>query len=151
MATIKKFEDLEIGQLARQQAKEIYKLTQTGTFEKDFDLKNQINASAGSAMDNIAEEFERFTNRDFCHFLVIAKGSNAEVRSQLYRAFDRNHISKEVLESRLDFSVMIGNKIKSFADYLTSSQYRSKPKKVEQSPTSNIEHPTSNIEHPISR
>ncbi len=135
MATIKKFEDLEIWKLAREQAKEIYNLTTSGSFAKDFDLRNQINASAGSAMNNIAEGFERFTNKDFCHFLVISKGSNAEVRSQLYRAFDRNHISVNILESRLDFSVMIGNKIKSFVDYLNSSHYKTKPRKPDQLPT----------------
>ncbi len=129
MATITKFEDLEIWRLAREEAKEIYKLTQNGGFAKDFDLKNQINASAGSAMDNIAEGFERFTNKEFSQFLIISKGSNGEVRSQLYRAFDRNHISQEILTARLDFSVMIGNKIKSFIDYLHSSKYKTKPKK----------------------
>src|SRR6185436_530567 len=117
MSTIKRFEDLEVWQLAREQAREIYKLAQVGTFAKDFELKNQINASAGSTMDNIAEGFERFTNKDFSHFLVIAKGSNAEVRSQLYRAFDRNHLPEATLNSRLEFSVMLGNKIKSFMDY----------------------------------
>jgi len=142
MATIKKFEDLEIWKLAREQAKEIYNLTTNGSFAKDFDLRNQINASAGSAMDNIAEGFERFTNKDFCHFLVISKGSNAEVRSQLYRAFDRNHISVKTLESRLDFSVTIGNKIKSFVDYLSSSNYKNKPRRPDQLPTSNVQLPT---------
>ncbi len=129
MATITKFEELEIWQLAREQAKEIYKLTKEGGFAKDFDLKNQINAAAGSAMDNIAEGFERFTNKEFAQFLVISKGSNGEVRSQLYRALDRNHITEEILKKRLDFSVMIGNKIKSFLDYLQSSKYKSKPRK----------------------
>jgi four helix bundle protein len=129
MATITKFEELEIWQLAREQAKEIYKLTKDGSFAKDFDLKNQINAAAGSAMDNIAEGFERFTNKEFAQFLVISKGSNGEVRSQLYRAFDRNHITEEILKKRLDFSVMIGNKIKSFLDYLQSSKYKTKPRK----------------------
>jgi four helix bundle protein len=68
MATITKFEDLEIWRLAREQVKEIYKLTQNGGFAKDFDLKNQINASAGSTMDNIAEGFERFSNKEFSQF-----------------------------------------------------------------------------------
>ena len=122
MVTITKFEELEIWQLAREQAKEIYKLTKDGSFAKDFDLKNQINAAAGSAMDNISEGFERFTNKEFAQFLVISKGSDGEVRSQLYRAFDREHISEEILKKRLDFSVMIGNKIKSFLDYLQSSK-----------------------------
>jgi four helix bundle protein len=129
MATVTKFEDLEIWKLAREQAREIYKLAKEGSFAKDFDLKNQINAAAGSAMDNIAEGFERFTNKEFSQFLVISKGSNGEVRSQLYRAFDRGYITEEVLKLRLDFSVMLGNKIKSFLDYLQSSKYKSKPRK----------------------
>src|ERR1043165_7006866 len=89
MATITRFEELEIWKLAREQSKEIYLLTRVTNFSKDFELKNQINASAGSAMDNIAEGFDRFTNKEFSQFLVISKGSNSEVRSQLYRAFDR--------------------------------------------------------------
>lgn len=127
MATITKFEDLEVWKLAREQGKEIYKLTQAGSFAKDFNLKNQINASAGSAMDNIAEGFERFSNKEFSQFLVISKGSNGEVRSQLYRSFDRSHISEEELKTRLEFSVLLGNKIKSFIDYLKTSKYKTKP------------------------
>src|SRR6185436_17865969 len=116
MATITKFEDLEIWKLAREQAKEIYQLTKGGGFAKDFDLKDQINASAGSSMDNIAEGFERFTNKEFAQILIISKGSNGEVRYQLYRKFDRNNISEETLKKSLEFSVMLGNKIKSFLD-----------------------------------
>lgn len=127
MATVRRFEDLEIWQLARTQAREIYKLTQTGSFSKDFDIKNQINSAAGSTMDNIAEGFERFSNKEFRQFLIISKGSNGEVRSQLYRALDRNHISEEILTTRLEFSIMLGNKIKAFIDYLHSSKYKSKP------------------------
>jgi four helix bundle protein len=120
MATITKFEDLEIWKLAREQAKAIHELTRTNGFAKDFDLKNQINASAGSVMDNIAEGFERFTNKEFSQFLVISKGSNGELRSQLYRAFDKNYISEDILNIRLDFSILIGNKTKAFIDYLKS-------------------------------
>jgi four helix bundle protein len=129
MATIKKFEDLEIWKLARGQADEIYKLTHAGSFVKDFELRNQISASSGSVMDNIAEGFERFTNKEFAQFLVISKGSNGEVRSQLYRAFDRKHISEDILRNRLEFSITLGNKIKAFLDYLQSSNYKTKPKK----------------------
>jgi len=127
MATIQRFEDLEIWQMAREQANVIYKMTQEGSFGKDFELKIQINNSAGSVMDNIAVGFERFSNKEFKQFLVISKGSNGEVRSQLYRAFDRKHITEEILNLRLDFSVKPGKKIKSFIDYLGSSKYKRKP------------------------
>ena len=129
MATVTRFEDLEVWKLAREQAKAIYVLTNEGSFAKDFSLKDQINRSAGSAMDNIAEGFERFTNKEFAQYLIISKGSNGEVRSQLYRAFDKGYITEEVLNERLEFSVMLGNKIKSFLDYLQSSKYKSKPRK----------------------
>jgi four helix bundle protein len=127
MGTVTCFEDLEIWQLAREQAKEIYKMCQVENFSKDFELKDQIKASAGSVMDNIAEGFERFSNKEFCQFLIIAKGSNGEARSQLYRAFDRNHISKDVLAIRLEYSSLLGRKIKALIDYLRSSKYKTKP------------------------
>jgi four helix bundle protein len=98
MATVKRFEDLEIWQTAREQANELWKIYNDGTFSKDYELKNQISRSSGSVMDNIAEGFERSGNKEFNNFLIIAKASNGEVRSQLYRAFDRNHISKEIFE-----------------------------------------------------
>lgn len=145
MATITRFEDLEIWQMARSQAREVFLLTQEDKFSKDFSLRNQINASAGSAMDNIAEGFERFSNKEFIQFLVISKGSNGEVRSQLYRAFDRGYLSEEVLNARLDFSNHLGSKIKSFISYLQSSEYRTKPVHLKsEGGSKNIQRPTSN-------
>lgn len=138
MATIKRFEDLEVWQLARQQAVDIWSMTQTGTIAKAFELKGQLNKSAGSVMDNIAEGFERFSTKEFIQFLIIAKGSNGEVRSQLFCAFDRKHINEHDLDSRLIQSELIGKKILAFITYLQSSNYRSKPKP----PTSNFQSPT---------
>ena len=128
MATVSRFEELEIWKMAREQAKVIFDMTRTAPFSVDFELRKQINGAAGSVMDNIAEGFERFSNKEFAQFLIIAKGSNGEVRSQLYRACDRSYISKDELMNRLEFSELIGRKIKSFLDYLSSSPYKSKPR-----------------------
>ena len=57
MATVQKFEDLEIWQLARELSINIFKVTQKGKLVKDYELKEQVNASAGAIMDNIAEGF----------------------------------------------------------------------------------------------
>ena len=95
MATVSRFEELEIWQMAGTQAQTVFLLTPN--FKNDFSLINQINDSAGSVMDNIAEGFERYSTKEFSQFLVIAKGSNGEVRSQLYRSFDRKYFTEETL------------------------------------------------------
>jgi four helix bundle protein len=124
MATITKFEDLEIWQLARQQTLDIYDIINNEAFKKDFELKNKINRASGSVMDNIAEGFDRSGNKEFVNFLLIAKGSNAETRSQLYRAADRKHITREAHEVLKAKNESLGNKIMSFMKYLKASEFK---------------------------
>lgn len=83
--TIKRFEDLEIWQQARELCKKIRETAETTTLGKDFSLKDQIFRSSGSVMDNIAEGFERDGKKEFINFLYIAKGSLGETRSQIQR------------------------------------------------------------------
>jgi len=98
MATIRRFEELEVWILSRELNLKIGKLIDNKNFEKNFRLIGQIEGSSGSIMDNIAEGFERGTKADFIRFLYYSKGSCSELRSQLYRALDRNYVSHEIFK-----------------------------------------------------
>ncbi len=124
MATISHFEELEIWRLARQQAIDIFHLYSQEPFSRDWELKNQINASSGSVMDNIAEGFERSGNKEFCNFLIISKGSNGEVRSQLQRSYDRNYLTLEKFEELKSNCLVLSKKITSFIKYLKESEHK---------------------------
>ncbi|MEL6445389.1 MAG: four helix bundle protein [Bacteroidota bacterium] len=95
MAAFKRFEDMEAWQAARRLVGEIYAATNTGAFQRDFSLRDQIRRAAISVPSNIAEGFERGSDRDFARFLLIAKGSAGEVRAQLYCALDLGYLSNE--------------------------------------------------------
>ena len=79
MATINRFEDLEIWKNARVLCKDIYLQTQKERFSRNFRLVDQILGSSGSIMDNIAEGFGREGNKEFINFLSIVFGSSNEV------------------------------------------------------------------------
>ena len=89
---VDKFEDLVAWQKARTLTKSIYMATCKEIFAKDFGLSGQIQRASVSIMSNIAEGFERSNPAEFHHFLVIAKASCAEVRSQLYVALDIGYL-----------------------------------------------------------
>jgi four helix bundle protein len=93
---IERFEDLIAWQKARVLVRRIYEVSRSGEFARDSGLTGQIRRAAVSVMSNIAEGFERAGRAEFHQFLVIAKGSCAEVRSQLYVAYDVGYIEQEI-------------------------------------------------------
>lgn len=135
MATITKFEDLEIWQLARTQTNDFNEIVNETSLSKDFELRNQMNASSGSVMDCIAEGFERSGNSEFKNFLIIAKGSNGEFRSQLYRCLDRKHIHKEKFDELNSKNIILGNKLMAFINYLQNSDFKGQARKTKESST----------------
>ncbi len=87
-----RFEDLIAWQKARDLTRLIYRLSNDGNFGRDYGLRDQIRCAAVSVMSNLAEGFDRAGRAEFHQFLVIAKGSCAEVRSQLYVALDAGYL-----------------------------------------------------------
>ncbi len=98
MAKVEQFEGLVAWQKARELTKQIYSLTNQGPYSKDFGLRDQIRRASISIMSNLAEEFGRAGRSEFHQFVVITKGSCAEVRSQLYVALDLGYITQEQLD-----------------------------------------------------
>ena len=70
MARIKRFEDIKAWQLARKLVKQVYKLTSSGKFQRDFSLKDQIRRAAVSIMSNISEGFERNSTKEFIPIFI---------------------------------------------------------------------------------
>ena len=132
MATVKHFEELEIWKLSRELCKHVGNVIDEGKFQNNFRIINQIEGSSGSIMDNIAEGFERGTKGEFIQFLGYAKGSCGELRSQLYRALDRNYINSIQFEKMIAFCKKISSMIQKFIVYLQRSNIEGVRKKKTQ-------------------
>lgn len=121
---VNRFEDLIVWQKSRILAKEIYILTKREGIKNDFGLKKQMLNSSGSIPDNIAEGFERKGNKEFRQFLSISKGSAGELRSQLYRIYDREIINEKEFEYYLNSVIEISKMISSMMNKISNSNYK---------------------------
>jgi four helix bundle protein len=130
MATIQSFEDLKVWQKSRVFCQQIFELTNAGNFSKDFALKDQINRSSGSIMDNIAEGFGRKGNIEFINFLTYSSGSICESKSQLYRAFDRSYITEHKRKELSELADEIGKMLTALITYLGGSEMKGMKFKV---------------------
>ncbi len=99
---IERFDDLIAWQKARKLTQVIYQVSRLGTFAKDLRLSGQIQRAAVSIMSNISEGFERGGRGEFHQFLSTAKASCAEVRSQLYVAFDVGYLDQAEFDQLID-------------------------------------------------
>ena len=115
MSTFSRFEDSPIWQRSREVCREIYGLSGRGTFRADGGLRRQIQRAAVSVMANVAEGAGWGGDREFARFLVIARGSAAEVRSHLWVARDVGHIDAASFERLAgevrEIECMIGGRI----------------------------------------
>jgi four helix bundle protein len=91
------FKELAVWREAKDLAVEIYNLTSNGEINKDYDMKNQTRRAAVSIASNIAEGDERDTDKDSVRFLYIAKGSLAELITQLEIAKEIGYIDEDQL------------------------------------------------------
>lgn len=124
MSKIEKFEDIEVWQRARVICNTIEELFQTTNLSKNFALRNQMDRSSGSIMDNIAEGFGRDGNKEFHNFLSYSKGSCTELKSQVYRSFDKKLISEIQYEILIELIEIEINKIGAFMYYLRKSEIK---------------------------
>jgi four helix bundle protein len=113
---IDQFEEIIAWQKAKQLSAELYLLFKNN---KDYSFRDQICKASVSIMNNIAEGFERNSDKEFKHFLYIAKGSTGEVRSMLYLADELNYINAkkvtELLETSLEISRLLSGFIKTLS------------------------------------
>jgi len=119
MSKFSSFEEINSWKKSRIFNKRIYLITESANFKKDFDFVRQIRRASISISSNIAESFERNTDKEFIYFLYVAKASAGEVRSQLYLAFDLGYIIKEEFEILLDSVTEISKLLSGFIKYLS--------------------------------
>jgi four helix bundle protein len=121
---VQNFEDLNVWKQARLLTQEVYRLTKTEKFSRDFGLRDQIQRAAISVMSNIAEGFERGGNQEFSQFLYIAKASCGEVRSQLYVAFDQGYVTHDETEKLRQSFKRLSGMISNLVTYMRQSEMR---------------------------
>jgi four helix bundle protein len=124
MATVEKFEDLEIWQKARKLNQEIIRICKYPNLSNDFEMVKHIKKTSGSIMDNIVEGFERGGKTEFRQFLSISKGSAGEIKSQFYRCLDSEYIEKPEFDQIYKMAEEICRMINGFINYLNNSDFK---------------------------
>jgi four helix bundle protein len=127
MATIRRLEDIQAWQKARELVREIYTTCGEGRLSRDFGLRDQLSRAAVSSMSNVAAGFARKSDRDFAHSLDIAKGSAFEVLSLLYVALDVGYITSEQFQKLYGITEETASLIGGLSSYLRKGLRRQTP------------------------
>ena len=127
MAKIERFEDIIAWQKAMELCDLVYKSTNTDSFSRDYALKDQIRKSAISVPSNIAEGFEREGNNQFIYFLLTAKASCGELRTQIHIAQNNNYINETEFQKLYSLTIEVSKMISGFVSYLRANK-KTKPK-----------------------
>ncbi len=123
MGTIKKFQDLHVWQEARKLCQMVDKYFLRNDSIRDYPLKDQLNRSSGSVMDNIAEGFGRGGSKEFRQFVAISLGSLNESQSQIIRAHDRAYVNDQQYEELMNLSEKLVGMLINFSNYLTNTNH----------------------------
>ena len=121
MAKFTCFEEIQAWKKAREMVKVVNRVSKYPEFWRDFSLRDQIKRAGYSIMANIAEGFERGGNKEFIHFLTMAKGSAGEVKCLAYIALDQEYISKEEFANISNLCTESGAMIYGLIKYLKKS------------------------------
>ena len=113
------FEDLEVWQCSRVLVREVY--LRTEAFKK-WSLRDQMRRAAVSIASNIAEGAERNATAEFQHFIGIAKGSAAELRTQVYPAMDLGLIANDEGVHMVEETKLLGAKLEALRRSLARRQ-----------------------------
>jgi four helix bundle protein len=131
MPTIKRFEDIQAWQAARELTNLVYGISSIGDFAKDFGLRDQIQRASSSVMSNIAEGLDAGSDAEFMRFLSCARRSSSETQSHLYTALDQKYISLEQFQTAYDQATSAKRLINALVSYL----YKSKNYAIKDSPS----------------
>ena len=115
---IEKFEDIEAWKEARNLVNMVYEISGEGEFDRDFGLRDQVRRASVSIMSNIAEGFDRGSDKEFTQFLVMARASASEVKSHLYVALDRKYLNENEFKMIYEQANKVVSLIDGFIRYL---------------------------------
>jgi four helix bundle protein len=137
--SIRRFEDIQAWQVSRELCKNVYKLSASGKFAKDFSLRDQVRRAAVSVMANIAEGFDSHSNQEFVQFLYYALRSASELQSHFYIAHDQEYLTDIQFKELYDHTSKIKGMLFAFIDYLRAHKKLAAGSRSSQLRTSNLE------------